>query len=232
MKMIKFMAFLMFGGLMFTACSEDDEEDNTMIVTFEGDYFDKLIDNPQNGGPLIYSGDEYKWTDEKTTLGSEVVKADWSQWGMGYGWDHGIAISNYVNPDAASYQEQLSVAKAQGNFAVAFDNGSALTFADGQAHEFVSIDLSPVAYAYNSMKKACGPGYEFDVIMTFEKADGTTAERVVALAKDDQVQDGFKTYALNVTAKSMTITFDGTDKNDWGLVTPKYVALDNIVIKK
>lgn len=231
MKMIKFMAFLMFGGLVLASCSEDEEE-NTMTVTFEGEYFNKLIDDQQYGGQLIYSGDEYKWTDAATTLSSEVVKADWSQWGMGYGWDHGIAISNYVNPDAASYQEQLSVAKANGNFAVVYDNNSTLTFADGKDHNISSIDLSPVAYAYNSMKKACGDGYEFDVIMTFEKADGTKAEKIVALAKNNEVQDGFKTVALDVTAKSIVFTFDGTDKNDWGLLTPKYVAIDNIVIKK
>lgn len=231
MKMIKFMAFLMFGGLVLASCSEVMEE-NTVTVTFEGEYFNKLIDDQQYGGQLIYSGDEYKWTDAATTLSSEVVKADWSQWGMGYGWDHGIAISNYVNPDAASYQEQLSVAKANGNFAVVFDNNSTLTFADGKDHNISSIDLSPVAYAYNSMKKACGDGYEFDVIMTFEKADGTKAEKIVALAKNNEVQDGFKTVALNVTAKSIVFTFDGTDKSSYGLNTPKYVAIDNIVIRK
>lgn len=231
MKMIKFMAFLMFGGLVLASCSEVMEE-NTVTVTFEGEYFNKLIDDQQYGGQLIYSGDEYKWTDAATTLSSEVVKADWSQWGMGYGWDHGIAISNYVNPDAASYQEQLSVAKANGNFAVVYDNNSTLTFADGKDHNISSIDLSPVAYAYNSMKKACGDGYEFDVIMTFEKADGTKAEKIVALAKNNEVQDGFKTVALNVTAKSIVFTFDGTDKSSYGLNTPKYVAIDNIVIRK
>lgn len=229
--MIKFMALLMFGGLMFTACSEDNE-DETITVTFEGDYYNALIDDAEYNGKLIYSGDEYKWTDATTTLSSEVVKADWSAWGMGYGWDHGIAISNYVNPDASSYKQQLSVAKATGNFAVAFDNNSTLTFADGKAHYVVSMDLSPVAYAYNSMLKACGEGYEFDVVLECTKADGSKVTKIVALAKDTEVQNGFKTYPIDVEATSISISFDGTDKGDYGLNTPKYVAIDNIVIKK
>lgn len=238
--MIKFMAFLMFGGLVLASCSEDNE-DETITVNFEGDYYNALIDDAQYGGKLIYSGDEYKWTDKATSLSSEVVKADWSAWGMGYGWDHGIAISNYINPQAESYKEQLAVSKASGNFAVAFDNNSELTFADGKAHHVVSIDLAPVAYAYNSMKKACGDGYEFDVILTFENRASASvsptgapasAQRIISLAKDNDVQDGFKTYPIDLDATSIRITFDGTDKNDWGLVTPKYVAIDNIVIKK
>lgn len=230
MKMIKFMAFLMFGGLVLASCSED-EKDETVTVDFEGSYYNALIDNAQYGGDLIYSGAEYKWTDAKTSLSSEVVKADWSAWGMGYGWDHGIAISNYINPDAASYQEQLAVSKATGNFAVAFDNNSTLTFADGKAHHVVSMDLAPVAYAYNSMKKACGPGYEFDVILTIENG-AQKSEKIIALAKDADVQDGFKTFPIGLDATSISISFDGTDKNDWGLSTPKYVAIDNIVLKK
>lgn len=203
---------------------------NTPVVDFEGDYFTALVDDAQYNGKLIYSGDEYKWNDAVTGLTSEVIKADWSAWGMGFGWDHGIAISNYVNPDAASYQEQLSVAKADGNFAVAYDNGSALTFNDSKAHTFVSIDLSPVAYAYNSMLKACGEGYAFDVILTFALENGETAEKVVNIAKDNLVQSGFETVKLGYKATSMTITFDGSDKGTYGLNTPKYIAIDNVVI--
>jgi len=218
--------------LFMAACAFSSVFAQKNTVTFEGDYYTKLIDNAQYGGALIYSADEYKWTDEATSLSSEVVKADWSAWGMGYGWDHGFAISNYVNPDAASYQEQLSVAKADGNFAVAYADRSALTFADGKEREIESIDLSPVAYAYNSMLKACGDGYEFNVILTFTKADGSQVAKTVALAKGDEVQNGFKTYTFNEKAVSVTFTFDGTDKSDWGLNTPTYVAIDNVVISE
>lgn len=231
MKMIKFMAFLMFGGLFLASCSKDEEIDPTITIDFEGEYWNKLIDKEQYGGDLIYSETPYKWTDAASTLSSEVVKADWSAWGSGFGWDYGFAISNYVKPDASSYQEQMSVSKAQGNFAVAYNDNSTLTFADDKEHEIVSIDLSPVAYAYNLMKKACGPGYSFQVILTFEQADGKKIQSKIDIAKDEVVQEGFLKYLFGVKAKSIVFTFDGSDKGEWGLNTPKYIAIDNIVVK-
>ncbi|GEM_PF-3213122 len=218
-----------FYTLILALCAFGAVSAQTKTVTFEGEYFNALIDNPQYGGNLIYSGTEYKWTDAATQLSGEVVKADWTAWGYGYGWDNGFAISNYVNPEATTYAEQLSVAKADGNFAVAYANNSTLKFADGKEREIVSIDLSPVAYAYNSMLKACGDGYEFNVILTFNKADGSKSEKVVALAKGEDVQNGFKTYAFNEKAVSIVFTFDGTDKGNYGLNTPTYVAIDNVV---
>ena len=55
MKKIYFMAMLLCAGFAFTSCDEDDElepnavEDNTLTLTFEGSYFDALIDSPQYG---------------------------------------------------------------------------------------------------------------------------------------------------------------------------------------
>ncbi len=232
MKKLYFLAMMLCASFAFTSCDDSVLIDPSDIVNFEGEYWNKLIDDKQYNGSLIYSGAEYKWTDANTTLSGEVVKADWSQWGMGYGWDHGFAISNYVNANAKDYNEQLSVSKAQGNFAVAYNDGSQLTFADGQEHEIRSIDLAPVAYAYNEMKKACGKGYSFQVIMTFEAANGTKQTVKVDIAKDDVVQEGFATIQLYQKAKSITFTFDGSDKSEYGLLTPKYIAIDNIVISK
>lgn len=240
MKITKFMTLLMFGGMVFASCSEENEEPQpltqpevkTVTVDFEGDYWTKLIDDKQNGGQLIYSDKEYKWTDATTTLSSEIVKADWSAWGMGFGWDYGLAISNYINPDATSYEDQLSVEKSTGNFAVAYNDNSEMTFADGQNHHLVSIDLSPVEYAYKYMTKIAGEGFKFDVIFTFTKTNGEIAKKTFEFANGTTIQKGFKTFPLDIDANKITINFDGTDKNEYGLLTPKYVAIDNIVVEK
>lgn len=240
--MIKFMGFLMMGSLLAASCGDDDEPTPDpdpegparpmAMLNFEGEYWKGLIDGSQYGGPLIYSADEYKWEDKATGLRSEVVKEDWTEWGGGFGWGHGIAISNYVNPEASLYTEQLAVPAATGNFAVAFDNNSMLSFADGKDHEFVSVDLSPTSYGRNTMTDECGKGYEFKVILTFTRADGTSVTKDIALAKGEDVQKGFKTFDLGVTATSMNITFDGTNTNEYGLLTPKYVAIDNVAVRK
>ena len=74
MKKFYFYACLLSVGMMFTACESDDSDFNpeiesvvTKTVTFEGDYWTALVDNPQYGGNLIYSPDEYKWVDSDNT---------------------------------------------------------------------------------------------------------------------------------------------------------------------
>lgn len=238
------MAMLLCAGVALVSCdnenefdiNEDGKEDKTVVVDFEGSYYTMLVDEQQYNGPLIYSGDEYKWTDEKTSLTGELVKADWSQWGMGYGWDHGFAISNYVDKEASSYDAQLAVPVSNGsqNFAVCFDNGSEIHFADGEAHKVLSMQYCPNSYLMNNELRNAGDGYEFKAIITMKHADESTTVRTVYLAKDKSVQQGWETIDLGDVEPwvSATFSFDGSDKGDWGLNTPKYIAIDNIVVLK
>ena len=61
----------------------DNPEENTAVLTFEGEYWDALIDDPQYGGPLLYGkydeanftylGKDYAWYDQgNTELASEL----------------------------------------------------------------------------------------------------------------------------------------------------------------
>lgn len=238
-KYLFYVVALVIGATMFTSCSDDDSETITYYtVNFEETYFSDLIDNPQYGGALIYSADEYKWEDKETTLSSTCEKADWTQWGMGYGWDHGIAISNYVDPEANSYDKQLSVpvkgTKTGNNFAIVWDNNSELVFADGEAHTIMAMDVCNTSYALANIKKNLAQGYEFKVICTVYKADGTTVEDSFFLAKDDKAIEEWATLSLAQFGpiKKIVFSFDGTDKTQYGVATPKYFAIDNIIIRK
>lgn len=239
-KYLLMAAALFMGAAMFTSCSDDDDEpkEKVAVVNFEGEYFDQLIDDPQYGGALIYSADEYTWTDAKTTLSSSCEKEDWTQWGMGYGWHNGIAISNYVDADeTAGYQKQLSVPVGNGsnNFAVVWDNESAIAFADGSAHVLKSMDVCLTTYTYNNVKKNLGEGYEFKAVATGTKADGTTSTLDIILAHGDKAVTNWTKVDLSAlgAVTSVSFTFDGSDKSGYqgGLATPKYFAIDNIVVK-
>lgn len=243
MKKFLFMAVaLVVASAVFTSC-KDEEEDGPkeLTVTFEGEYFTKLIDNPQYKGALIYSGDPYVWTDVVTGLTSSCQKEDWSQWGPQYegvfGWSNGVAISNYIDDDAAAgYQKQLSVPVSNGssNFAIVWDNNSTLSFADGQAYVIKSMMVSPTTYSLNNVLKAAGDGYEFKVIATGTKADGTTSTLDIYLAKGNDVKKSWFDVDMSAlgAVKSVAFTFDGTDQGKSGLATPKYFALDNVVVVK
>lgn len=243
--MKKFMSLAAIAAatlLSFTAC-EKDEDDKTATVDFEGEYWTALIDNPQSYGPLIYSKDEYKWTDAATTLSSECTKADWTQWGLGYGWNNGIAISNYIcNDSVASFDKQLSVPVSNGskNFAVVWDDFSELAFSDGKNHVVKSMKVSPTTYSLRNVQKSCGEGYYFRVVITGvpmveSKVDVKDNAKSIAvdLAKGTNYMKDWETIDLSSlgAVNTLTFTFEGSDGNDWGLLTPKYVAIDDIVVE-
>lgn len=245
MKKISFMAMLLCAGMAFVSCNDDDEiqfngddyeVSKIYVVDFEGSTFTNLIDDVQYGGELIYSSTPYTWVDASSSLTGEVVKADWTAWGLGYGWDNGFAISNYVDAEAADFMSQLAVPVSNGskNFAVCFSGGSKLTFADGQAHKVLKMQYSPTSYVMNNELQAADKDYEFKVIITFEHADESTTTRTLYLAVGKKVQQGWETADFGDVEPfvSATFNFDGTDKGDWGVNTPMYVAIDNIIVQK
>ncbi|MDO4949920.1 MAG: DUF4465 domain-containing protein [Bacteroidales bacterium] len=85
-------------------------------LTFEGNYWCGLIDDPQYGGRLLYGesgmGSDtniYSWTDESAHLYSELPY----NWGAYCYWGGGHAVSNYVdgNLDNGDFEHQLAVYK-------------------------------------------------------------------------------------------------------------------------
>lgn len=236
MKKFLFLAVaLVMGASVFTSC--EDKEDMVMYktLTFESRYFESFIDDPQYNGPLIYSNEQYAWTDDATKLSSYCDKADWSAWGYGYGWNNGIAVSDYVDDDPeARYDKQLSVPESNGskNFAVVWEDNSELKFADGMARMIKSMQVSPTTYCLNNVQKNCGPGYEFKVVAVGTKADGSKSMLDIVLAKGREVKTSWFEVDMSSLGevKSVKFTFDGTDRSEFGILTPKYFALDNVVV--
>jgi len=237
-KLLLLAAAVLAGASVLTSCGDDDfnkPDPAVRVLTFEESVYESFIDTVQYGGPLLYSAEAYAWTDANTNLSSSCRKDDWSSWGLGYGWGNGIAISNYVDSTAIFYDKQLSVPVSNGskNFAVVWDDGSKLSFADGKARVIYSMSVSPTTYCLANVLKHAGEGYLFKVIATGTKADGTTSTLDIVLAEGTDVKKEWFTVDLsNLGAvTSIEFTFDGTDKGDWGLLTPKYFALDNVTTK-
>lgn len=83
------------------------------VLTFEGEYWSALIDNPQYGGPLLYGETgmgpaDYMWYDEGNTFLKHVMPENF---GTTCYWGGGHAVSNYVETDLANgdYLHQLAV---------------------------------------------------------------------------------------------------------------------------
>lgn len=251
MKRTTFMALLLMAGFTFTACDEDDdfnpgiEEEQTVTVDFEGSYFSALVDTPQYGGPMLYGelSNNYRWTDPTTQLTGGMT----NKWGGMYGFSEGgVAISNYVDEkidSLHSYTDQLAVPVSNGshNFAVVYDEAT-IFFADEVAREVKSIDFVGTTYMLSVAK--LGDGFSaraltrsddyFNVLI--EGFDGEESKGTVKVTVC--VAGGFmsKWYTCNLSSlgkvTSLKFTMEGSDTGVYGLNTPAYVAIDNVVIKK
>lgn len=235
-------AIALLGMGMLTSCQDD--EDNTVVVDFESEYFTKLIDSEQSGGKLLYGeGTDYKWTDEATKLHSELTKA----WGGSYGYaEGGIAISNYVDNDLENhntYKCQLEVPSTNGskNFCVVYCNAS-ISFADKSSRKLASMQVSPTTYFLavakngdNTAKALTGNDDYAKVIMTGLSAAGETTGVVeFYLVKNGKAVEGWSKVDLNALGEvsSVSFTMDSSDQSKWGINTPAYFAFDNVEIYK
>ena len=253
MKKTSFFACLLSVSMMYTSCASDDSDfdpttvdEETQTVTFEGSYFDALIDAPQYGGQLLYgeNAKNYSWTDAATQLCGFMSNT----WGGTYGFaEGGSAISNYIDAninEPRDYNIQLAVPFSNGskNFVVVFDNSS-LIFADKQARVIKSMDVIGTTYALAVCKNGDGNDYAkaltqkgdfYDVIVTGFKAGEKTGDVTISIAKDGGfLTDWFKADMTPLGAvDSLAFSMDGSDKSNWGIKTPKYFAFDNVVIKK
>lgn len=239
MKKYFFLAMALCAGFAFTSCDDDDDDNNgvlTATVSFEGDYWNKLIDDKQMYGSLLYGDGSYRWEDEATKLASKLTNA----WGDGMFWGGGIAISNYVDADfkahtGSNYQLTVPVSNGSNNFAVAYCEAH-LTFADGKAHVIQSMDVIPTNYVLGSI--SYGDGYASALI---EKGDYLTVvatadnEKTLEfdLARDGNIQTTWKhvDFSSLGAVKSITFTMKGSDNSEDIVKSPAYFAFDNVVVE-
>ena len=250
MKKIYFMAMLLCAGFAFTSCDEDDElepnavEDNTLTLSFEGSYFDALIDSPQYGGKLLYgeNAKNYSWTDAATKITGGMTNA----WGGEYGFaEGGVAISNYIDSnisEARTYTDQLSVPVSNGskNFAVVYC-GASISFSDGSAHIINSMDIIPTTYLLSIIRNGDGyakalkeAGDYCKVIITGFNGEVKTGNVELMIA----MEGGFLTkwFEADLTSlgkvTKLEFSMASNDVSDWGMKAPTYFAFDNVEIQK
>ena len=213
--------------------------ENLMIVDFEGEYWNGLIDNIQYNGPLLYGekATEYAWSDSITGLSGGLTLA----WGGSFGYSEGgTAISNYVDNNIqnhATYDYQLSVPASNGskNFAVVYCNAT-IKFPEGVNHVIKSMQIGPTTYELGVVMN--GDGYaaslaqEGNFTLTITANNGKTLD--VDMARDGVILQTWKEVDLTSLGEvnSLTFTMDGSDQSDYGVKHPKYFAFDNVVVKK
>ncbi len=234
MKKFLYLAVALCAGFAMTSCESDEE--NMTILTFEGDQWTALVDNPQYNGPLLYGEgkDTYDWSDHITGLQGGLTRA----WGGTYGYSEGgIAVSNYVCDSLEkhsnyNYQLEVPVSNGSQNFAVVYCDAT-LHFAKGVKRMIRSMDVCPTTYLLGV--ETYGDGYAKalteagdNMVLTITADNG--AKMDVDFARDGNILKTWKRIDLSSLGKvnSLTFTMDGSDKSNWGVKHPKYFAFDNV----
>ena len=237
MKWFFYLALAMCMGFDLTSCSDDD--DNIATLTFEGEEWTALIDNPQYGGPLLYpKGDNavlYTWKDKKTGLSGGVTN--------GYGdlqyWGGGTAISNYVDDsikehNTYTYQLAVPVSNGSKNFAVVYCDAT-IKFDEGVKHVVRSFDVCPTTYLLGC--EVYGDGYAASLAESGNMTLTITADNGqkldVDFARDGNILKVWKRIDLSVLGEvnRLSFTMDGSDKSDYGVKHPKGFAFDNVKVE-
>lgn len=240
------VAVLALGVL--TAC-ENEDIPRTGIITFE----DVVLDSTG-----VWNGSDKSGTLQKDDYGSDVY-AGFFQSGPArfhnnftdavvYTYWSGMACSNHTDTETAGFMNQYSAAAGSGaagsaNFCLINSDNARYTF--DQPRRVKSVYLTNSTYVYLAIKDGNdGAGF----VRAFEEGD-TFIVTITGLDNDGQVvgsvdsyladyRNGHRSVVKNWTqfdlsplgrVKSLVFTFSSTDVGDFGMNTPAYACMDNLI---
>jgi len=250
MKRRTLLAIAAFAAI-FASCEKPSpiNPEETVTLSFEESWFTSLIDDQQYGGSLLYSSADYTWT--AGAISHKNIKADWSSYGMGWGWDSGAAVSNYTMPGYGDYTTQLAVktdAKNGGhngsaNFLVYYGHDYGyntlpeFTVSGVDNFKLKEVYVNNTAYGLSNCFDKDGnctilDGQEIYVELTATTGSGATVSSKFYLVKGSNVVTDWTKWDLSGLTDEKIVSFklnvDGNIANDYGFSYPAYCALDDL----
>ncbi len=204
-----------------------------------------------NGSDLSgeHDGNSYYGSFASSVFIFENIFTDWGATGTSY---MGFACSSLTDTVTSGFTNQYSPKAGEGangsaQFALAYDDGATFncTYKEGYTNNTLkSVMVTNGTYTYNEIRdgsaysKKFESGDWFKVTFTGYKGETETGSVDYYLA---DFRDG-KTYInkewveVDLTplsdATTVMITFDSTDKGQFGVNTPTYVFIDNLTIEQ
>lgn len=168
--------------------------------------------------------------------------AEWNAW-------KGFACSSLVDSVTSGYTNELSVSAGKAylgqKFAVVYEDSAVCKFSNNGEYKIDGLYVTNSTYAYLDMKNGSAYSKKFVagdwfkvIIKGFSATNVLLGTREVYLA---DFRDG-KTTLLNtwgyvsleeaIPAKVQRLEFyfDSSDKGNFGVNTPKYVCIDNVLV--
>ncbi|MDD2285246.1 MAG: DUF4465 domain-containing protein [Paludibacter sp.] len=231
---------LLFAAFLFVAC--ETETGHLLVNDFEDVVLDEsgYYNGSDTTGTLI-EGRYYNPIYSKSVSLINRYKPDWQYW-------DGFAVSSLTDSVTSGPANQYSVIAGHGasgsvKFALAYDSAEIHLPYINSYQKVKSVMLTNSTYAYYDMLKGSDyskqfkAGDWFKVIIRGFSGDVQTGKVAFYLAdfrdgKSLIVHDWTKVSlsALGAVDK-LIFTFDSSDKGIFGVNTPKYVCVDDLVVE-
>ncbi|MBP1663636.1 MAG: putative aggregation factor core protein MAFp3, isoform [Bacteroidetes bacterium] len=247
MKKLNLLLFITLTALFLVSC-EKKEDRITVLIDFEDV---QLTDSIYNGSDL--SGTKTVETTEWGNITNyyKNIKAGVTQLVNIYTSEYfswkGFAVSAKRDVKTNSYENQYSTiagtgAAASKQFGVIFESGK-IIFPELLNTNVKSLMLTNTTWAYKAITEGSGlarkfaAGDYFKVIIEGYTGNQVSAKQEFYLAdfrdgKSLVVKDWTKVNLVEFNSIDyLVFTFDSSDKNNFGILTPTYVCVDNFELE-
>lgn len=242
----KFVYLLLIGAVCINLTSCDDEDDkDTRVVNFEDlkvdstGYWKGDTTGTSNVGQYgtDYSG---QFTSGSVSFANTYTYSSYGASWRGFGYSTLADTSVTADYTNEMYAYGNSGAANSKTFAIAFSDGATITF--DKAVDLKKVNVLNTTYAYKVIRDGNaytdGPfkaGSWFTVTFTGyneQQQEVGTTTFFLADYRDGKtyICDSWENADLSALkgVKTVKLTFDGSDKGQWGLNTPTYVCIDNL----
>ena len=235
-------ALVLIGGpVVTTSCSSDDDT-KTVVVSFENQKLNEdgfwMGEENATGKAESWGGTTYdcSYTEHDMIFKTAYTKSDWGMSFMGFGISNRTATSfSETNLTVDQFNNVTGKAHSGKQFAVVYGQGATLLVGKTTGVKVKGLFFTNSSYLVNTVQNGDDYAKSFDTgdylkvkitadngkSVDFYPADYRSGATIV---KDWQWLD---LSSLGMV-KFLTFSFDGTDKNLYGVNTPIYVCIDDI----
>ncbi|MDR3704497.1 MAG: DUF4465 domain-containing protein [Paludibacteraceae bacterium] len=240
-RLILFIAVITSVNLLFSSCSKDKDDEEAAISSTTAnteqtatiDFEDVTVDS------ILYKA---SFTSGIITF-KNVYTSSWDSW-------IGFACSTKTDTVTAGSTNQYSSYAGSGagnskKFGIAYSDSATFYFGAGISHKINSLMLTNNTYAGLSMKngdsysKKFVSGDYYKVTITGISTNGAITGRIDYYLADFRSGKSFickNWVAVDLSGlgsvNKLIFTFASTDNGSYGMNTPAYVCVDNIVYVK
>ena len=238
------MALALIGGpVLITSCSDDDDNAKTAVVSFENQKLNEqgFWMGEENGTGVSddWGGTTYicSYAEKDLSFNTSYTKSDYLVSFMGFGISNRTATGfSATNFTIDQFNNITGKAHSGKQFAVVYGQAATITVSNTKGVNVKGFFFTNSSYLVNSVENGDSYAKKFET--------GKDYFKVTVTADNGKSVDFYPAdYRTGVTVvkdwkwldlsslgrvKSLTFTFDGTDKGEWGLNTPLYVCIDDL----